>query len=95
MRLLFLSFLLPLLALAPASGRMPAKPDPLVLLARHADEQCRGTSGSEEATNLRCSFRDQVFETLEASGYCFGKKGQIGADMAWHRCGPTSIRAGD
>jgi hypothetical protein len=54
---------------------------------------CRGGSGDESSTWEACGARDVTARRLNELGYCYGKKGQSGAQMQWHRCGPDSIKS--
>jgi hypothetical protein len=51
------------------------------------DGACRG--GGNEAA---CCERTKVGVQLNKLGWCYGKEGQIGADMKWHHCTRTSQR---
>lgn len=52
---------------------------------------CRGGSSGE--IELICDWRDNVVGPwLYRNGLCYGKEGQVGADMEWHICGPGSMR---
>jgi hypothetical protein len=33
-----------------------------------------------------CQARQAVISALDKLGWCYGKAGQIGADMRWHKC---------
>ena len=68
--------------------------DPKILQAFWADTngRCRGGSGDERATWKACDERTAYSERLDALGWCYGKVGQIGADMRWHRCTADSNR---
>ena len=80
----------------PAFGR-PAfwRDDPLktMISAEHdLDVMCRGGSPEEFTTVEACKQRDKLVKMLRGNGFCYGKKGQIGANMQWHKCGPNSLR---
>ncbi len=36
--------------------------------------------------------RDRIVAGLQQAGYCYGRRGQVGAQMSWHRCGLDSLR---
>jgi hypothetical protein len=36
--------------------------------------------------------RDRLGEVLIKRGYCYGMRGQIGAEMRWHKCTSRSLR---
>jgi hypothetical protein len=57
-----------------------------------ANSRCRGGSGDSSATEAACRERDGYDELLSALGQCYGRKGQIGAEMKWHFCGPDSLQ---
>lgn len=48
------------------------------------DEICRGTS-DEVLTPKACEERDKLVERLESRGFAYGREGQIGCQMRWHR----------
>ncbi|WP_323687646.1 hypothetical protein [Rhizobium sp. AN88] len=53
---------------------------------------CRGSSGDEKATRSACDSRGEVSMLLGREGLCYGKGGQAGYQMKWHKCGKGSIR---
>ncbi|NTB86840.1 hypothetical protein [Agrobacterium tumefaciens] len=53
---------------------------------------CRGSSGDEKATQSACDSRGEVSMLLGREGLCYGKDGQAGYQMKWHKCGKGSIR---
>ena len=76
---------------APAFGR----DDPLktMISAEHdLDIMCRGGSPEDFTTVEACKQRDKLVKALHGASYCYGKKGQISANMQWHKCGPNSLR---
>lgn len=68
--------------------------DPKVLIAFESDanDRCRGGSGDQRSTWNACDERTEYYDRLHAIGWCYGKIGQIGADMSWHRCVANSNR---
>lgn len=62
------------------------------LVKRWLDENntCRGSSGP--ASDKACKQREITSGKLSSLGWCYGKNGQVGSDMWWHRCGPNSLR---
>ena len=56
------------------------------------NDNCRGGSGDDTETWQACGARDYVGFLLAQRGYCYGKEGQIGADMEWHQCTSGSIK---
>jgi hypothetical protein len=64
-----------------------------MLSAEHdLDVMCRGGPPEEFTTVEACKTRDKLVTALYGKGYCYGKKGQRGADMQWHKCGSNSQR---
>jgi hypothetical protein len=65
-----------------------------VLLAFENDtnERCRGGSGDERSTWNACDERTEYEDRLSALGMCYGKAGQSGFQMSWHRCTANSLR---
>lgn len=66
--------------------------DELIASYRALNSACRGGSGDDPRTQKACVERDRVVAGLQQAGYCYGRRGQIGAQMSWHRCGPDSLR---
>lgn len=56
------------------------------------NDVCRGSSGDEKATQYACDSRGEVGMLLGREGLCYGKDGQAGYQMKWHKCGKGSIR---
>ncbi len=51
------------------------------------DGICRGSaSDNEDMRGYSCQARQVVVSALDKLGWCYGKTGQIGADMRWHKC---------
>lgn len=67
---------------------------PVGMLARWQDQngKCRGGSGDDSETWKACEARDYTELALRAAGWCYGREGEYGYQMNWHRCGPVSIR---
>ncbi|WP_315742232.1 MULTISPECIES: hypothetical protein [unclassified Bradyrhizobium] len=57
-----------------------------------ANSRCRGGAADAPTTAAACAERQRYDTSLNLLGQCYGKRGQIGADMAWHPCGPDSLR---
>ena len=55
-----------------------------------ANGSCRGDTYSIN-TELACEERAKLGAQLVRLGWCYGKKGQIGAQMMWHECTSTSL----
>lgn len=70
------------------------KPDIQRVIGHWQDlnSKCRGGSGNEQATLDACADREKVGETLTAADWCYGREGEYGYQMEWHRCGPTSLK---
>jgi len=67
-------------------------PSSLITLYSDANSRCRGGSGDGQDTWVSCAERTEIEERLGRVGQCYGREGQIGADMRWHRCGQGSLR---
>jgi hypothetical protein len=51
------------------------------------DGICRGsTSDNEDMKGYSCQARQAVISALDKLGWCYGKIGEIGAKMRWHKC---------
>lgn len=66
--------------------------DELIASYRALNSACRGGSGDDPRTQKACAERDRAVTGLQQAGYCYGRRGQIGAQMSWHRCGADSLR---
>lgn len=64
----------------------------LLSVYQDLNEMCRGWSGDDPHTAQACKVRDKVSKMLAGTGYCYGKKGQAGYQMQWHRCTKGSLR---
>lgn len=53
---------------------------------------CRGGRGDDNATIVACDTRTVIGVELERRNWCYGREGEYGAQMVWHRCGADSIR---
>ncbi len=62
----------------------------LLTLSDDANDRCRG--GGVPDVMAACAERSEYGERLGALGMCYGKRGEFGYQMRWHRCGPTSNR---
>jgi hypothetical protein len=61
-----------------------------------ADANCRGSADPESTvTRMECDRRSRIYGRLSQLGYCYGHKGQVGADYRWHRCDPKSNTVDD
>lgn len=67
-----------------------SSPEALVKRWLEENNTCRGSSGP--ASLKACEQREKTSKTLSSLGWCYGKNGQVMADMWWHRCGPDSLR---
>jgi hypothetical protein len=57
------------------------------------DGICRGTADPDSSdAKLACKARQVVYEAIDKHNWCYGKIGQVGADMRWHKCGKNSQR---
>lgn len=55
----------------------------------HYSGVCKGASNNSQSA---CDIRDKLVDELYAKGCCFGKEGQYGYEMSWHRCGANSLK---
>ena len=79
------------LAVGVALAQAPSG-DELIASYNVLNSRCRGGSGDDARTHKARAERDRVVAALQLAGYCFGHRGQVGAQMSWHRCGPDSLR---
>jgi hypothetical protein len=64
----------------------------LLRQAKILNGMCRGSMDDWEQQKAVCCGRAQVFVRLNQLGWCYGKRGQYGAQMEWHRCTSRSHR---
>lgn len=51
------------------------------------DGRCRGSNNdNKDMIGYSCQARQAVISALDKLGWCYGKTGQISADMRWHKC---------
>lgn len=61
-----------------------------------ANAACRGSTEPESIqTQEECDRRDRLVGRLSQEGMCYGRQGEVGAQMRWHRCGPGSLTIND
>lgn len=64
----------------------------LIDLAVEIDAICRGSSSSDRhLVETVCCIRSKFDVALNRMGYCYGKDGQVGSEMEWHKCTKTSL----
>ena len=71
------------------AGRDPAA---LTKLWAQQNENCRGGHGDDPRTDAACAARETYYAKLRVIGWCYGKRGQLGYQMSWHKCGPDSLK---
>jgi hypothetical protein len=67
----------------------------MIRLWHEANLQCRGGAGDDQSTHDACDEREAYGKRLDALGWCYGRKGESGYQMKWHRCTARSFRHGD
>ena len=77
------------LAAALAQAPAPASVEALVKRWHVLNSDCRGSS--PPISDRACDERPKVAAQLARLGWCYGMKGQIGAQMVWHQCGKASL----
>lgn len=71
-------------------GVGPARADNIKALIEGwiaANEECRGEPGGSPRSDAGCSAREAVDAELKVLGWCYGRPGDAGYQMNWHRCG--------
>lgn len=71
------------------------QPDEVQSLITQWKEQntlCRGLHGDDPRMPVACDARQELGRKIDALGWCYGRKGELGYQMVWHRCGPDSER---
>ena len=77
---------------APGVGPSEGSSQDLLSIEADLDGLCRGWSGDDPHTDEVCAIRNKLDKLLLKMGYCYGKKGQPGYEMRWHRCTKESNR---
>lgn len=74
-----------------AAAQVGTRPTDAQLLAawHDANLRCRGSS-DQRIIEVACAQREAIDVRLADRGYCYGKRGESGAQAVWHRCTPTS-----
>jgi hypothetical protein len=67
-------------------------PQRLVRLWQEENEKCRGGPGDDPTTEAACAARGVYQDELAAQGWCYGRKGEAGYQMRWHKCTKNSLR---
>lgn len=64
------------------------EPDVQLLLGawHQLNTECRGGYGDNPATIEACAARDIADAALAAADWCYGREGEYGYQMDWHRC---------
>jgi hypothetical protein len=71
----------------------PRAVDQAIKIYEELNGMCRGWSGDDPHTNHVCEVCDAFSNFItEHLNYCYGKRGQSGAELTWHRCGRESLR---
>ncbi|MDG4903531.1 MULTISPECIES: hypothetical protein [unclassified Mesorhizobium] len=82
-------------AVAHAGNAVPANVRILLKSEAALNDLCRGGSGDDPKTMQACDDRNAVEQRLYAAGWCYGKRGQAGYQMKWHKCSKDSLHPGD
>lgn len=68
-----------------------ADPDGMLLRWYNQDDKCRGGYISNPETAKACDAREYTQKSLDAAGWCYGRQGEYGYQMKWHRCDARSL----
>ena len=62
--------------------------EPVRIISQWLDQnmKCRGGPGNSDETLKACERREAIGGKLEAVGWCYGRPGEYGYQMNWHRC---------
>lgn len=69
-----------------------ANPNGMLVRWHDQNGKCRGGSGDSQETWQACDARDHTQKSLAAAGWCYGRQGDYGYQMEWHRCEARSLR---
>lgn len=81
-------------AVPAGAARQASAKDRPALIAEYEvrNTRCRGGSGDDPGTQAACDERQRLGREINRLGWCYGEKGQMGYQMAWHPCGPGDER---
>jgi len=77
---------------AAAVARGNSNAQVLVGMQMSANGRCRGGSGDDPATLDACAERLAFKRRLSDMNWCYGRRGEAGNQMQWHRCVANSLR---
>lgn len=83
---------LAMMAAMAGAEAQPAPVEHLFDIEKDLDTLCRGSAEGGVLRDDICEVRDKAVKALYSLGYCYGKEGQAGYQMKWHRCGRGSQR---
>ncbi len=78
------------LAAGTALAEEQSRPDQLIAQWQEQNSLCRGLHGDDPRMQPACDERQRLGRALDTQGWCYSKKGQMGYQMQWHKCGPDS-----
>lgn len=78
-----------------AAGHTAPDAQRLIKAWREANGHCRSGPSDQPSVDAECERRSRLDGRLSQIGWCYGMKGQAGADYEWHRCGPRSLQTDD
>src|SRR3954468_9340362 len=73
------------------AGKAPSA-QALIAESERANDRCRGGSGDDPKPLAACNKRDALNRRIDRLGFCYGREGQHGHQMRWHKCGPDSLK---
>ena len=73
-----------------AEPKGDAPPRDLLASYSEANGRCRGGPGGADRTEAACQTRDEIGRQLESLDYCYGREGEAGYEMNWHKCESNS-----
>ena len=76
-------------ATLPANANQHRLASELIDVEQILNTICRG--GTYEQSIDACEPRDKLVDALNQIGYCYGKEGQEGYQMRWHKCTKGSL----
>lgn len=77
------------LVLATPAVAQPADPriESLIAQERALDRRCLGPEGADPRSPV-CDWRQEVADRLDALGWCYGRRPEMGNRSHWHPCPP-------
>jgi hypothetical protein len=86
-----IAFVVLVLLVSPASAQSRGDATALIGLWQRANTVCRGSNDRQKIAEA-CGQRESIAKRLASFGWCYGRTGEYGYQLRWHRCTSYSLR---